>query len=64
MSGSHPMATPVSELISVTDPAAVKARHLLQEKGVEDGALRLFVVSGAWGRKTSCSPPVLVMEAA
>ena len=37
---------PVSDLISVTEPAAVKARQLLQEKGVEDGALRLFVVSG------------------
>jgi len=40
------MAMPVSELISVTEPAAAKARQLLQEKGFEDGALRLFVVSG------------------
>ena len=35
-----------STLITVTDKAAEKARHILAEKGVENGALRVFVVGG------------------
>ena len=33
-------------LITVTDKAAEKARNILAERGVENGALRVFVVSG------------------
>jgi iron-sulfur cluster assembly protein len=33
-------------LITVTDKAAEKARNILNEKGIENGALRVFVVGG------------------
>ena len=33
-------------IITVTDKAATKAREILASKGVEDGALRVFVVGG------------------
>jgi iron-sulfur cluster assembly protein len=33
-------------IITVTDKAASKAREILASKGVEDGALRVFVVGG------------------
>ncbi|HLF79172.1 MAG TPA: iron-sulfur cluster assembly accessory protein [Dehalococcoidia bacterium] len=33
-------------LITVTDKAADKARSILADRGVENGALRVFVVSG------------------
>ena len=33
-------------LITVTDKAAEKARNILTERGVENGALRVFVVGG------------------
>jgi iron-sulfur cluster assembly protein len=33
-------------LITVTDKAAEKARSILADRGVENGALRVFVVSG------------------
>jgi len=33
-------------LITVTDKAADKARSILSDRGVENGALRVFVVSG------------------
>jgi iron-sulfur cluster assembly protein len=33
-------------LITVTDKAAEKARSILSDRGVENGALRVFVVSG------------------
>jgi iron-sulfur cluster assembly protein len=33
-------------MITVTDKAAEKARNLLAERGVENGALRVFVVGG------------------
>jgi iron-sulfur cluster assembly protein len=36
----------VTSLIEVTDIAAEKAAGMLKEKGFEDGALRVFVVSG------------------
>jgi iron-sulfur cluster assembly protein len=32
--------------ITVTEKAAEKARHILTEKGIENGALRVFVVGG------------------
>ena len=35
-----------STLITVTDKAAEKARNILAERGVENGALRVFVVGG------------------
>ena len=35
-----------STMITVTDKAATKAREILASKGVEDGALRVFVVGG------------------
>ena len=35
-----------SSLITVTDKAAEKARNILAERGVENGALRVFVVGG------------------
>ncbi len=34
------------ELITVTDKAAQKARSILTERGIENGALRVFVVGG------------------
>ncbi len=33
-------------IVTVTDKAAEKAKGILAERGVEDGALRVFVVSG------------------
>ena len=35
-----------SDLVSVTDKAAEKAKNILAERGIENGALRVFVVSG------------------
>jgi iron-sulfur cluster assembly accessory protein len=35
-----------TSIITITDKAADKARTILTEKGVENGALRVFVVSG------------------
>jgi iron-sulfur cluster assembly protein len=35
-----------SSIITVTDKAAEKARAILADRGVENGALRVFVVSG------------------
>lgn len=35
-----------SSIITVTDKAAEKARTILADRGVENGALRVFVVSG------------------
>src|SRR3972149_5604023 len=35
-----------SSMITVTDKAAEKARTILAERGVENGALRVFVVGG------------------
>jgi iron-sulfur cluster assembly protein len=35
-----------ASIISVTDKAATKAREILASKGVENGALRVFVVGG------------------
>jgi iron-sulfur cluster assembly accessory protein len=35
-----------SSIITVTDKAASKAKAILSERGVENGALRVFVVSG------------------
>jgi iron-sulfur cluster assembly protein len=33
-------------MVTVTEKAALKARNLLAERGVENGALRVFVVGG------------------
>ena len=33
-------------MITITDLAAEKAKHLLEERGVAEGALRVFVVGG------------------
>ena len=35
-----------SAIVTVTDKAAEKAKAILAERGVENGALRVFVVSG------------------
>ncbi len=35
-----------SSIITITDKAADKARTILTEKGIENGALRVFVVGG------------------
>ena len=35
-----------SAIVSITDKAAEKARSILTERGIENGALRVFVVSG------------------
>jgi iron-sulfur cluster assembly protein len=40
------MTIETSELITVTDKAAEKAKHLLAERNVENGMLRVFVVGG------------------
>ena len=40
------MTMDVTSLIDVTDMAAEKAADMLKDKGFEDGALRVFVVSG------------------
>ncbi len=40
------MAMEVTKLIEVTDLAAEKAAAMLKDKGLEDGALRVFVVGG------------------
>ena len=37
---------PLSGLVTITDRAAEKARALLEEKEMPDGALRVFVVGG------------------
>ena len=37
---------PLTGLVTITDRAAVKARELLVEKELPDGALRVFVVGG------------------
>src|SRR3990172_8871714 len=41
-----PMTFQATELLQVTDIAAEKAGALLKDKGVEGGALRVFVVGG------------------
>jgi iron-sulfur cluster assembly accessory protein len=35
-----------SAIVTITDKAAEKARGILNERGIENGALRVFVVSG------------------
>ena len=35
-----------SAIVTITDKAADKARNILTERGIENGALRVFVVSG------------------
>ena len=35
-----------SAIVTITDKAALKARNILTERGIENGALRVFVVSG------------------
>jgi iron-sulfur cluster assembly protein len=35
-----------SAIVTITDKAAEKARNILAERGIENGALRVFVVSG------------------
>ena len=40
------MVQEAQEVVSITDKAAEKAVALLQERGVENGALRVFVVGG------------------
>ena len=40
------MTFQMTELLEVTDLAAAKAKDMLAEKGVVDGALRVFVVGG------------------
>ena len=38
--------TSTEALVSITDKAAEKAAALLKDRGIEDGALRVFVVGG------------------
>ena len=40
------MVQEAQEVVSITDKAAEKAVALLQERGVENGSLRVFVVGG------------------
>lgn len=40
------MVTENATIFTVTDRAAEKAKNLMQERGLGDGALRVFVVSG------------------
>jgi iron-sulfur cluster assembly protein len=40
------MVQEAQEVVSITDKAAEKAIALLKDRGVEDGALRVFVVGG------------------
>ncbi|HLF71655.1 MAG TPA: iron-sulfur cluster assembly accessory protein [Dehalococcoidia bacterium] len=40
------MTTTASGFINITDKAASKAKALLLERGIENGALRVFVVAG------------------
>ncbi len=40
------MVTENATIFTVTDRAAEKAQNLMQERGLGDGALRVFVVSG------------------
>jgi len=40
------MVQETESVVTITDKAAEKAAALLQEKGVENGALRVFVVGG------------------
>lgn len=35
-----------TDIVSITDKAAEKAAALLKDRGIEDGALRVFVVGG------------------
>ena len=35
-----------SAIVTITDKAAEKARNILTDRGIENGALRVFVVSG------------------
>jgi iron-sulfur cluster assembly protein len=35
-----------SAIVTITDKAAEKAKNILTERGIENGALRVFVVSG------------------
>lgn len=35
-----------SAIVTITEKAAEKARNILAERGIENGALRVFVVSG------------------
>ena len=35
-----------SAIVTITDKAAEKAKNILSERGIENGALRVFVVSG------------------
>ena len=37
---------PQTQFITVTDKAAEKAKNILAERGIENGALRVFVVGG------------------
>jgi iron-sulfur cluster assembly accessory protein len=40
------MVQEVEAVVSITDKAAEKAAALLKDRGIEDGALRVFVVGG------------------
>ncbi len=40
------MVQEATDVVSITDKAAEKAVALLKDRGVEDGALRVFVVGG------------------
>ena len=40
------MVQEVETIVSITDKAAEKAAALLKDRGIEDGALRVFVVGG------------------
>ncbi len=40
------MVQEIESVVTITDKAAEKAAALLKEKGVENGALRVFVVGG------------------
>jgi iron-sulfur cluster assembly accessory protein len=40
------MVQEIEAIVSITDKAAEKAAAMLKDRGVEDGALRVFVVGG------------------
>lgn len=40
------MVQDVEAVVTITDKAAAKAAALLKDRGIEDGALRVFVVGG------------------
>jgi len=40
------MVQEVESVVTITDKAAEKAAALLKDRGIEDGALRVFVVGG------------------